>query len=80
MEQLKQWTPIKIEWLDPERSDGWQSIDEIKHQIIPVVTLGFLYRQDENLVTIVSSKTDEEAMAVLTIPTCIIKNIEEIKI
>ena len=80
MEQLKQWTPIKIEWLDPERSDGWQSIDDIKHQIAPVITLGFLYKQDEKLVTVVSSKTNEEVLAVLSIPTCVIKNIEEIKI
>ena len=71
---------VLIEWLDSKGVIGeWEFTDSL-NPLIPCkcVSVGFLIDNNKNYKTIVQTKSDEQVVGRMTIPTCSIKKIRRI--
>jgi hypothetical protein len=71
---------VLIEWLDSKGVIGeWEFIDSL-NPLVPCkcVSVGFLVDNNKNYKTIVQTKSNEQVVGRMTIPTCSIKKIRRL--
>ena len=78
--KIKQGTIVEIEWCDASTQDGWVDIKDVEHGLSKVETIGYLYKQDEEVITVIFSKGEgDEVLSPFGIPTNAITSIRELK-
>lgn len=67
---------LLVTWLDAESIDGWTEGDQIDHEIAPVVSIGFLLKEDPESITLAlnhDTKNDSYS-CIMKIPAGMIVN------
>ena len=72
---------IEVEWVDSTSNDSWKTIEKhTQDTMIKCRTVGYLNRNDDEMVQVVQSKSDENhAMASLMIPKKCVTRIRKLK-
>lgn len=71
---------VLVEWIDADVNNSWIAKEEIDHEFIPNVTIGFLLHQDKNQY-VISSTYDPEGEyynATIRIPSAWVIRVETI--
>lgn len=69
---MKKWTPVEVKWQDAHGDDrGWEVLAEDQHRPCPIRTVGMLYNENKQGVTIVLSRMSHTDLisAFIFIPT-----------
>lgn len=78
---MKKWTPVLLEWLDAHGGDeGWTPPNRKWHKGEPVRTVGLLYRQDAEGITLVMSRCKGGSVGgYIFVPAVNVVSIRELK-
>jgi len=65
---------VYLEWIDSMEHQGWLFLDEIKFEMKPVHSIGWIIKETENSISICSHLTnnDQQCCSMMTIPKLII--------
>jgi hypothetical protein len=72
---------VIVEWVDAHSEDGWHDVGKAIKATPPVMhTVGYLLRQDEEVVTITATLDSESdcCSGRWTIPTCCVKSVTKV--
>ena len=78
---MKRKLPLVIvEWLDASTTSGWTDLSEVKAAPVKVKTVGWLYSEIDQCITLFSSMTADQALGeVTTIPAPWITSIKRLR-
>ena len=67
---------VYVEWWDAEACGGWEKIDDVRKDTLPVIkTLGWLVREDDEMLVIAAAFSEDEINVYLKIPTLWVKSV-----
>lgn len=76
---IKKYDIVTVTWIDSEAVDGWQSKYEyVKYpdeEMVPVYSVGIVYGETEECVTLVGSVSRDQVMNLLRIPKVAITSV-----
>ena len=77
--EIKKGTIVEIEWYDSSGQDGWVDVKAVVHGLAKVKTIGYLYKQTKDVITVIMADGDNEVLVPNSIPTYAITSLREIK-
>ena len=77
--EIKKGTIVEIEWYDSSGQDGWVDTKAVVHGLAKVKTIGYLFKQTKDVVTVIMADGDNEVLVPNSIPTYAITSLREIK-
>ena len=77
--EIKKGTIVEIEWYDSSGQDGWVDVKAVTHGLAKVKTVGYLFKQTKDVITVILADGDNEVLAPNSIPTYAITSLREIK-
>ena len=76
---MEQWTPVMIEWADAHGGDpGWQGTSNLVHEPALVVTVGMLFQDDADGITVVFNRDGDNVGGYCFIPASGILSVTEL--
>ena len=76
--EIKKGTIVEIEWYDSSGQDGWVDVKAVVHGLAKVKTIGYLYKQTKDVITVIMADGDNEVLVPNSIPTYAITSLREI--
>ncbi len=79
--RLMAYKKVEIHWLDSKGvTSDWEFLDEIEpFEPVMIVSMGFLFQDNDNYKTIIQSCNETQVLGRMTIPVCSIQQIIELK-
>ena len=77
--EIKKGTIVEIEWYDSSGQDGWVDVKGVEHGLAKVKTIGYLFKQTKDVITVILADGGNEVLAPNSIPTYTITSLREIK-